>query len=135
MNSKIKILYVEDYPVIQTMYADALKAKGFTVDSVNDGKAALAKLANTTYDIVLLDLLLPHVTGVEFLREYIKKHDVNNVVVLTDFDKPQTVKEVTDLGVENYWIKVENTPHALADRLVQLVHDRALINPKSSNKA
>ncbi len=125
MSTKAKILYVEDYPVIQTMYADALKAKGFTVDSVNDGKIALAKLDGNDYDVILLDLLLPHLTGVEFLRVFIKKNSPDSVIVLTDFDKPETVKEVKDLGVKHYWIKVENTPHIVAERIAKLLEDRA----------
>lgn len=121
MSKKFKILYVEDYPVIQTMYTDVLRAKGFEVDSVGDGKAALEKVATTKYDVILLDLLLPNVTGVEFLREFVKTNDISTVVVLTDFDKPETVNEVTNLGVKRYWIKVDNTPHLLAQRLEQML--------------
>lgn len=124
MSSKYKVLYVEDYPVIQTLYTDVLQAKGFEVDAVNDGKAALAKLADNEYDVVLLDLLLPNVTGIEFLHEYTKTHNADNVVVLTDFDKPETVEEVKTLGVKHYWIKVENTPHLLAQRLEHLLEDK-----------
>lgn len=124
MSSKYKILYVEDYPVIQTMYTDVLRAKGFEVDAVSDGKAALEKVATTKYDVILLDLLLPNVTGVEFLREFTKTNDVSTVVVLTDFDKPETVDEVKNLGVKHYWIKVDNTPHLLAQRIEHLLEDK-----------
>jgi CheY-like chemotaxis protein len=119
-----KVLYVEDYPVIQAMYHDVLKSHGFSVDVASDGKEALAKLADNSYDVILLDLLLPNVTGVEFLREYIKNHPPASVVVLTDFDKPETVEEVKGLGVKHYWIKVENTPHLLAERLEHLLEDQ-----------
>jgi DNA-binding response OmpR family regulator len=121
MSDKMRILYVEDYPVIQTMYTDVLRADGFEVDAVNDGGLALAKLADNEYDVILLDLLLPHVTGIEFLREFTKTPNRATVVVLTDFDKPETVKEVKDLGVKHYWIKVDNTPHALSQRLRDLL--------------
>lgn len=125
MSHKQKILYVEDYPVIQTMYTDVLRAKGFEIDTVNDGKEALAKIAEKEYDIILLDLLLPHVTGVEFLREYLKNHSSSNVVVLTDFDKPETIEEVKGLGVKHYWIKVENTPHLLTQKLEQILIEKS----------
>lgn len=124
MSTKYKILYVEDYPIIQSMYTDVLTAAGFEVDSVNDGKAALAKVADKSYDLILLDLLLPHVTGTEFLHEYVKSNDPAHVVVLTDFDKPETVEEVKSLGVKHYWIKVENTPHLLVQRLEHLLKDK-----------
>jgi DNA-binding response OmpR family regulator len=125
MSSKKRhILYVEDYPVVQTMYTESIEAAGFDVDAVNDGKLALEKLSNNEYDLILLDLLLPQVTGVEFLREFVKKNSKSIVVVLTDFDKPETVKEVMNLGVKYYWIKVDNTPHLLAKRLQNLFQDK-----------
>jgi len=115
------------------MYADALKARGFTVDSANDGKAAMIKLADNTYDLVLLDLLLPQVTGVEFLREFVKTHDPAKVIILTDFDRPETMKEVKELGVKHYWIKVENTPHLLAERLEKVLAGKEPDDPATTD--
>jgi two-component system response regulator AtoC len=119
--SKARILYIEDYPVVQTMYVKVLRDKGFDVDVASDGKTALEKVAANEYDVILLDLLLPQVTGLEFLREFRAKNYQGHVVILSDFDDPGTVEDVTKLGITNYWIKVENTPHKLADRLEKLV--------------
>jgi two-component system response regulator AtoC len=119
--SKARILYIEDYPVVQTMYVKVLRDKGFDVDVASDGKTALEKVAANEYDVILLDLLLPQVTGLEFLREFRAKNYQGHVVILSDFDDPGTVEDVTNLGITNYWIKVENTPHKLADRLEKLV--------------
>lgn len=118
-----KILYVEDYPIIQQMYHDVLKSRGFEVDTARDGKEATAKIKSGNYDVVLLDLLLPEVTGVDFLRELRKDNSDQLVVVLSDFDKPEMVEEVKKLGVQHFWIKVENTPHLLAERLEHLFKD------------
>ena len=120
--SKARILYIEDYPVVQTMYVDALRSHGFTIDVASDGKTALELVGANTYDVILLDLLLPQVTGIEFLREFRSKNLTGEVVVLSDFDNPGTMKDVADLGVTNYWIKVENTPHLLAQRLDDLLN-------------
>lgn len=117
------ILYVEDYPVVQAMYHEALRAQGFNVDVVSDGKEALDKVANNHYDIVLLDLLLPNVTGMEFLRAFTSKGYTSKVIILSDFDSPLTVSEAGKLGVKDYWIKVNNTPHVLAERLEAIVAD------------
>ena len=119
--NKAQILYIEDYPVVQTMYVDVLRSKGFDVDIASDGKTALEKVATNSYDVILLDLLLPQVTGMEFLREFQAKSYTGQVVILSDFDDPGTVEDVTNLGITNYWIKVENTPHLLAERLEKLV--------------
>jgi two-component system response regulator AtoC len=130
--SKARILYIEDYPVVQTMYVKVLRDKGFDVDVASDGKTALEKVAANEYDVILLDLLLPQVTGLEFLREFRAKNYQGHVVILSDFDDPGTVEDVTNLGITNYWIKVENTPHKLADRLEKLVAN--LPDDTTSNK-
>lgn len=121
--SNARVLYIEDYPVVQTMYVDALRSRGFELDIASDGKQALELVQANAYDIILLDLLLPQVTGMEFLREFRAKNYTGLVVVLSDFDSPDTVNEARNLGVSNYWIKVENTPHILADRLEKLLAD------------
>ncbi len=121
--SKARILYVEDYPVVQTMYVDILRKHGFDVDVVSDGKEALEKVAQNTYSLVLLDLLLPQVTGIEFLREFRSKGLPGEVVVLSDFDSPEMMKETADLGVAYYWVKVDNTPYKLVEHIEQVIND------------
>lgn len=122
--AKTRILYIEDYPVVQIMYVEVLQ-KHFDLDVASDGKDALEKIKNAKYDVILLDLLLPQVSGVEFLREYQKgghkQDDKTRVVVLSDFDNPETRTEVHNLGVKEYWIKVENTPYALVERIEKLL--------------
>ena len=125
--SKISILYVEDYPVVQQMYASVLKQQ-FDVDVVADGKLALEKTKAKDYDIILLDLLLPQVGGVEFLEAYNKEHKNSKktrIIILSDFDHPSTVKRTKELGVDDYWMKVDTAPHALVEKLGKLPKPQA----------
>jgi CheY-like chemotaxis protein len=119
--AKSRILYIEDYPIIQEIYVRVLRDNDFDVDVVSDGAQALEKAKETTYDVILLDLLLPQTNGIEFLAEYRKntqgKPNKTKVIVLTDFDNPETMKQVQDLGIDDFWVKVENTPHALAEKI------------------
>src|SRR3569832_1830133 len=69
--AQARILYIEDYPVVQMMYVEVLQ-KYFEVEVASDGKEALQKIKASHFDVILLDLLLPQVSGVEFLREYQK---------------------------------------------------------------
>lgn len=111
------ILLVEDYPVIQDLYADALKSKGFNVDIAGDGDEALGMIENKDYHFILLDLLLPNTSGIEFLEKLESGKDTN-IIVLSDFAYQKTVEKAFDLGVSNYWLKSENTPSQLADKLM-----------------
>ncbi len=126
--AKPRILYVEDYPVVQQMYIDVLKKYNYPVDVASDGKEALAKVQEKEYDLILLDLLLPQMSGIEFLEKYRKLDQPDKkqakVIVLSDFDNPQTVKQAQDLKVDDYWIKVENTPYLLAENIARLFPEK-----------
>lgn len=120
--AKLKILFIEDYPVVQEMYGDVLKTE-FDLTLAADGKEALEKIKAIEFDILLLDLLLPTVGGKEFLIQFRELHpDIKKprVIVLSDFDNPQTRDELEKLGVVDYWMKVDNTPHELVDKIKAL---------------
>ncbi len=123
--SKPTILYVEDYPVVQQIYLDVLTKEGFDVTVAADGKQATELSQKQSYDVILVDLLLPQVNGVDFLKAYRKDHpkekDTALIVVLTDFDSPHSMEDIKNLDVEHYWIKVEHTPHTVADKIKALL--------------
>ncbi len=126
--AKLRILYVEDYPVVQQMYVDVLNKNDYEVDIASDGNEALSKAKENEYDLILLDLLLPQMTGIEFLEHYRKLNKSSKVIVLSDFDSPESIKRATELGIDGYWIKVENTPYLLVEKIEEL------FNPKDSSE-
>lgn len=123
--TKPRVLYIEDYPVVQAIYVEVLTKAGFEVVVAKDGKEANEKCDAQKFDVLLVDLLLPQMSGLEFLQNYRKKHPEENdktlIIVLTDFDDEHSTKKVKDLRIEHYWIKVENTPHMLADKIKKLL--------------
>jgi DNA-binding response OmpR family regulator len=123
--SKPTVLYIEDYPVVQQIYIDVLSKEGFDVTVASDGKQATELSKKQSYDVILVDLLLPQVNGIEFLKSYRKdhpkEHDKALIIVLTDFDSEHSIKDVHDLDIEHYWIKVEHTPHVVADKIKELL--------------
>src|SRR5687768_15034477 len=117
MKNKPLVLLIEDYPVIQELYGDALRKHGFTVDIANDGSVALEMAKKKEYDFILLDLLLPQVSGIDFLERYKKQSKETQIIVLSDFAYPNTVEKAFKQGASNYWIKAENAPSILVDKL------------------
>lgn len=115
-----KVLLIEDFPIIQSLYSGALENHGFEVDVVADGKDALDKVQSQAYDFVLVDLLLPKVNGIEFLEKFTNRPAHTKVVVLSDFNEPKTVKRAYELGIAAYLIKAENTPSELIENLNKL---------------
>jgi len=111
------ILLIEDFPVIQHLYADHLQRNGFEVDVAPDGKQALELVQTKTYDFILVDLLLPNVNGIEFLEQFTNRPPTTKVIVLSDFNEPHTVEKAHNLGIAAYLIKAENTPSELLEKL------------------
>lgn len=112
-----KILFIEDFPVIQNLYGDFLKSNGYHVDIAADGQVALEKVQDETYDFVLVDLLLPNINGIEFLEKFINRPVQTKVIVLSDFNEPKTYERAQKLGIAAYLIKSENTPSQLLEKL------------------
>lgn len=94
------VLIVDDDPIIQKIYTGVFAGAGFVVEFAGDGEAAIAFLKNSTPDLVLLDLFLPKVNGVEVLK-YIRVGRANRtlpVIVFTSAYNSRYVKQSWDLG-------------------------------------
>lgn len=78
-----RILVVEDEPTIATGLRDDLELEGFAVEVADDGKAALSRILDGKFDLVLLDLMLPGMDGFAVCREARLKGDRTPVIMLT----------------------------------------------------
>lgn len=111
------ILMVEDFPVMQRFYKDALERAGYHLDIAGNGEEALALVATTDYDIILLDLLLPKLNGIEFLERYHDRPQTTKIIVLTDFSDAGRMERARELGITDYLIKSEYPPSELVKKL------------------
>lgn len=110
-----KILIVEDNVNIRKVYEIALSREGYSVTVASDGSEALELLKHDEPDIILLDLLMANVGGLEFLRAYdLSKHPRIKVIVLSNLASPELAKEVAELGAHRYLAKSKFTPKELA---------------------
>lgn len=106
-----RVLLAEDDETLQAAYGLALTQAGYTVDMASDGGQALQLAAGNQPDLVLLDLLMPNHSGVEFLEKYdLKAHPDVKVVVFTNMVAPATVEKVKQLGAHQCLTKSDYTP-------------------------
>ena len=100
-----RILIVEDEPAIATGLHDELEIEGFTVEVAEDGKTALAKALEGRFDLILLDLMLPEMDGLEVCRQVKSKGVRAPIIMLTA--KGQEVDRVVglELGADDYITK------------------------------
>ena len=119
-----RILIVEDEPAISEAVEYALRAEGFEVEAVDDGNTALAQARARAYDLLVLDLMLPGLSGVEVCRQL---RDENPVPILMLTAKDAEVDRVLGLevGADDYVTKPFSVPELVA-RVRALLRRREL---------
>lgn len=110
------ILVVEDDHDLNNAYGIILRHEGHEVVEAFDGKEALEKLKTFKPDLVLLDLLMPVMGGLEFLQHWQKQGGVGTtkVLIFTNMENSPEVSEAYKLGAERCIIKSWTAPHNLA---------------------
>src|SRR5690242_8576736 len=94
-----RILVVEDDRDLNAAYQTILKKSGYTVGSALNGRDALDMVGGFKPDLILLDLLMPIMGGLEFLQNYnLDQHDQVKVVIFTNMENSPEVTEAYDLG-------------------------------------
>lgn len=101
----MRLLLVEDDPMIGASIRSGLKQEGYTVDWVRDGAAAEQAAANGVYELVLLDLGLPRRDGLEVLTALRRRHDTVPVLVITARDAVADRIRGLDAGADDYLVK------------------------------
>ena len=114
-----RILVVEDTELLRRMYKDRLLQDGYDVVDAADGLAALSILRDEHFDLILLDLIMPRMGGIEVL-EAVKQDPRTQsipVVVLTNLGEEATIEHAVSLGAVDYLIKNETRPADVAEKV------------------
>ena len=115
-NEQKKILIIEDDVDLNNAYGTILSREGFGIEQVKDGQEGIDKLKTYTPDLILLDLRMARMDGVEFLRQanLLTDFPETKVIVFTNFDFNDEIQEAFDLGANRYVLKAMVTPKQLA---------------------
>jgi two-component system KDP operon response regulator KdpE len=111
--SQRRVLVVDDEPQIRRALRLVLRANGYEVTEVAAGEAALDALASTGYDLMILDLMLPDVDGVEVCRR-VREWSEMPVVVLSAHGEEQIKVQALDQGADDFVTKPFSTAELLA---------------------
>lgn len=116
-----KVLCIEDEHFISELYARALTKAGYQVAIIADGAKALSEAQTDQYDIILLDLMVPNVTGIEILRALRDPARVPpvraKIIITTNLDQRDDVRADIEKQADGYLVKAELTPHELVNFL------------------
>jgi len=129
-----RILLIDDEPGIRNFVSRGLRGEGFSVDLAADGDAGLKAALGPPYDLIILDLLLPDLGGIEVLRRLIRQHPGQTVIVLSALgDTPSKVASL-EAGADDYLVKPFSFEELLARVRARLrdarsVRTRLMVGP------
>jgi len=104
-NKQTSILILDDEPIVSKRLAPSLEKKGYEVEAFTTSAAALARVRERRFDIVVTDLKMEGVDGMQFLTEVKEKYPDTEVIVITGFATMATAKESFNKGVFDFLAK------------------------------
>lgn len=115
-----KILLIEDDFFIRDIYTKSFTNAGYSVDIAIDGHEALEKVKTSAYDIILLDIMLPKITGIDVLRSFRAPNSpVENIPIflLTNLGQDDIIKEAFKIGADGYLLKAHLKPQEIVGEI------------------
>jgi len=120
-----KVLVIEDDDIIREIYAMKFELEGFPVASAENGKVALDVVDEFQPEVILLDMMMPVMGGLEFMRAINDRMaKLPHVIVFSNISAPSQVDSVMKLGAKTYWTKSDYTPDRVVTELVKLWQDK-----------
>lgn len=120
MTDQKKVLLIEDDPMVVRMYERKLKMSGYKLSLAYNGEEGFVVLRNETPDIILLDVMMPKMDGLETLKK-IKADEAYKdvpVIILTNFgDRSEDVQKCKKMGAEDYWVKANMSLNEMVERI------------------
>lgn len=118
----IKVLCVEDERFIGELYTRALVKEGYDVTVANNGLDGFDKAKTNTYDIILLDIMIPQILGIDVLKKL--RAEVpelkSKIIITTNLELDDKAREGIEREADAYLIKAEITPKQLVEFLDNL---------------
>ena len=115
-----KILIVDDDQFIRELYAEVLYGEGYDIQTAIDGEDGLAKLQKGGFDLVLLDIMMPKMDGLQVL-DALSKHPPESpngpIIVLTNISHDPIIEDAAKKGSHAYLVKAEITPAELSEHV------------------
>jgi CheY-like chemotaxis protein len=121
--SDTRILLIEDDKFLRRACEVGLKKRGFTVVTANDGEEGLQKAQTDSFDLILMDMLMPKLSGLEAL-EALKKDERTRgipVVILSNSSLDTDMQRAMELGAAGYMVKASLSLQELGDHVLSFI--------------
>jgi len=114
-----KILIIEDAEALLTMLSNKLKTEGYEVLGAQDGEEGLAAIKKEKPDLILLDIIMPKLSGMELLEIMHGEEKLKNipVIIISNSGQPVEIERAKTLGIKDYLIKAEFDPEEVVEKV------------------
>ena len=116
-----RVLIVEDEIVTAEAVKEALALDDISADIASDGKSGLEKFTSSNYDLILLDLKMPGLSGDEVLSEIRKQDPFIDVIIYTNYTEFADIKKLANIGIDGY---INKGPKADLSELISAIKEK-----------
>lgn len=116
-----RVLIIEDETVTAEAVKEALALDDISADIASDGKSGLEKFVANNYDLILLDLKMPGLSGDEVLSEIRKRDPFVDVIIYTNYTDFADIKKLANIGIEGY---INKGPKADLSELIDVIKEK-----------
>ena len=115
-----KIIIVEDEEILRNLLYKKLTAEGYKVETAEDGEEGLAKIKVDRPDLILLDIIMPKMNGIEMMEEMAKEESLKGipVIVVSNSGQPVEIDKAQKLGARDWLVKTEFEPQEVIDKVI-----------------
>ena len=115
----MKILIVEDEEILAKVLEEKFSNSGFKVSIASDGEAVLPLAKKNKPDMILLDIILPKIDGIEVLTRLKEDEDLKNipVIMLSNLNEDEKIKQALSLGAVDYMTKIQHPINEVIEKV------------------
>ncbi len=123
MTAKISVLIIEDDPMLRDAYETVLTIDGYATSVAAEGQEGLDLARKIKPDVILLDMLMPTMNGLEFLENFKAKteHPKTKIIVFSNMSVPSDVRDALTYGATKYLTKSSFTPREIEDIIKEVL--------------
>jgi len=129
-NESFRVLIVDDNREIRAILEEYLREEGYVAEGAGDGSEALAKHGSAPFDLIITDLNMPGMTGMELIKAISKEESATEFIIITGYASLDTAIEAVKAGAFDYIVK----PFRIEELRVVIKNARDKIMLKKANK-
>ena len=122
----MKILIVEDEEILLNVLKDRFEAEGWEVTVAKNGEEAMTAINKASFELVLLDLLMPKKDGFQVLEEVRNNPELKNlpIIVLSNLGGDEDIKKALALGANDYFVKTQHPMSEVVEKVNMLIKSK-----------